>query len=526
MREFLLRSTSPMLTTRIVLLAPMAMLACTEAIAQSPSVLDLQNAYHIGIYSIEVNTPGGAVTARSAEGTMSLNSAGLMTGTFSGVELTPSSATFSPQFWNATYAVHPNGEMVFDFNPTNPGTDLLAMWANTDGSVLHTTRQDSTAEAVTIIAIEKGVGLSTATLNGTYSISGHSVRFFNGVPNVLSNWGTISFDGLGTASYNQTLLLQTPTNTSTIPSVGSAPYSVGPDGRLNLNGAIGGVRADGEAWYVIFGDTLTGGTVQITAGVKIGASYNHNSLAGRHSVATTSLALGVGPSLPQCKTDYGELSLDATSASTGIFSSQGVTVSGTPSGVAVNSLAFSGTSNLLANGELNLNGAGRNLAVGFSSDGAFFTGREVGNTPNFVFGMRQCLVSSAYGSGTAGTGSITPTLGMKTFPILGNSGFQLIVNNAVGGGVGVVVLSAAPSPGLAALGGTILIDPLAIGYSATILLSGLPGVAGDGAQATAIPIPANPALNGFQMFAQGMILDPAGSAGFAMTNGFEIVICN
>jgi hypothetical protein len=65
-----------------------------------------------------------------------------------------------------------------------------------------------------------------------------------------------------------------------------------------------------------------------------------------------------------------------------------------------------------------------------------------------------------------------------------------------------------------------------------LILNGVPvsrggsaGAPGDGAASIPFSVPNDPALDGFELFWQLVTVDPAGPAGFAMSEGFALRFC-
>ncbi|MCB9878047.1 MAG: hypothetical protein H6835_10640 [Planctomycetes bacterium] len=125
----------------------------------------------------------------------------------------------------------------------------------------------------------------------------------------------------------------------------------------------------------------------------------------------------------------------------------------------------------------------------------------------------------SYGAGLNGSGNIAPVLVGNGCPVPGAT-LDLHVSSALGGGVGVlgfgVFQIAVPL-----FGGTLLTTPDVI---TTILLGGTPFASGQGAVTVPFAVPADPAVSGLQLFAQGAVLDPGAIQGVSLTSGLQIVI--
>jgi len=142
-----------------------------------------------------------------------------------------------------------------------------------------------------------------------------------------------------------------------------------------------------------------------------------------------------------------------------------------------------------------------------------------------------CVVLSArseaqtpYGTGTAGAGGYTPTL-TCTQPYMGNGGFSLNVNSALGGAPAWLAVSLAPAAGMFA-GANLLVDltPAQLFLVQAQLLGGPVGVPGAGYWSLPYPLsmPANPALAGLTLYAQVGIDEGNGS--WAATSGLAITL--
>ena len=125
---------------------------------------------------------------------------------------------------------------------------------------------------------------------------------------------------------------------------------------------------------------------------------------------------------------------------------------------------------------------------------------------------------SEYGTGLAGTGGVVPHLGSTGCPDVGKT-VTVRVEQAVGGGFGLLVLGSAPAS-LPVFGGTLLVAP--IDATAIFSCSGTPGVSAAGAFALPLPV-TNPALIGQALYLQACLLDAFAVQGLAITNGLRLV---
>jgi hypothetical protein len=122
-----------------------------------------------------------------------------------------------------------------------------------------------------------------------------------------------------------------------------------------------------------------------------------------------------------------------------------------------------------------------------------------------------------YGAGLAGTGGLVPVLGGSGCPARGQR-FTLETSNGRGGTAGLLVIGSSRAS-IPLLGGTLLVDVLGVSTGIAVTLTGASGQAGRGAASVPIQVPDAAALTGSSMHMQGLLLDPAASAGVAMTAG-------
>lgn len=499
-----------------------SLVVCAIATSQSQaSVLDLQRSFHIGVYSATIAAPGGAVSLFMQVGGMDLTPAGALSGLFDSWEMTAGGTVFTPNDpFAGTYVVRPDGNAVFDLDPSHPGTNLVGLWIAPDGSLVHTARANQDPEAISVLAVAKSSGKTLASLNGTYRYSGQFLHLVGGALQTTSSWGVVTFDGIGGYTASGTEMHATAAGTTTSPNANTGTYTVAPDGAVTIGGDRGGVSDDGQLVFGMFASP-GGAELGITIAVKVGQSYDLHDLTGRYGLHGQGYTLGTGPALPRSTTRFGEFGFAATSTTLGTWTTNGVLAEGTPLGATLSPWSPSGLATLSSTGTLQLTASANAMTFDVSANGRYLVGRELGNNTNLLFASRQCAVAVAYGVGTAGTGGQVPSLGMKTFPMLGNSNWSLRIANGIGGGIGVLPIGFAAAPGIPALGGTIFLDPTAVGFIPLVVLNGALGVPGAGQALTTLALPTTPSLAGIQLFAQGLILDNAAPAGFSMSNAFR-----
>jgi len=135
-----------------------------------------------------------------------------------------------------------------------------------------------------------------------------------------------------------------------------------------------------------------------------------------------------------------------------------------------------------------------------------------------------CTVPAHYGAGTTGTGGVVPTLATSDFARLGSTSFRVDLVDARGGAPVVLALGAAPIS-IPLLGGTVLVSPIPFLITTFAASSPPAGASCVGVASFPLPIPGDPALLGGAVFLQGLVVDPVGPFGFALTDGLQVVVC-
>ncbi len=139
--------------------------------------------------------------------------------------------------------------------------------------------------------------------------------------------------------------------------------------------------------------------------------------------------------------------------------------------------------------------------------------RPAGIYFNIPFGAQP------FGDGSAGTGNEVPRLVGNDSLNIGSS-FTLSITDALGGAFGFLALGGPDSKtSIPLAGGNLLIDP--IDLIVPIRLEGALNAAGAGTLSINCPIPDEPALLGFNINLQALIIDPGSATGVAWTNGVE-----
>ena len=133
-----------------------------------------------------------------------------------------------------------------------------------------------------------------------------------------------------------------------------------------------------------------------------------------------------------------------------------------------------------------------------------------------------CPSPLALGTGTPGTGGITPVLVASGGSAqVGNASFGLTVAAARGGAPALLILNAVETA-IPFAGGTIFVLPGAV---IPLTLGGPVGVPGAGFATVPLAIPNDPSLVGATVSSQSGILDPAANSSVALTAGLRVTVC-
>lgn len=122
-----------------------------------------------------------------------------------------------------------------------------------------------------------------------------------------------------------------------------------------------------------------------------------------------------------------------------------------------------------------------------------------------------------YGFGKPGTGGLTPQMSGSGMPFPGNVPL-LNVSNGLGGAAGALFVGSGQGS-IPAMGGTLLVWPLALANPLPLVLGGTPGTPGVGSTTFPLTVPLNPSLVGALLTFQALFLDPGATVGISMTNG-------
>lgn len=162
---------------------------------------------------------------------------------------------------------------------------------------------------------------------------------------------------------------------------------------------------------------------------------------------------------------------------------------------------------------------GRAIAA---SDNAILIGSAGSSANGILSGAVNVFRSGAsqeeYGAGTPGTDGFVPRVSLVGCAAP-NTGFDIVVNDGIGGGLGLLVWSDQPAA-FPILGGTLLVN-VPILNQLPHQLGGSIGVGGEGSFAFPASV-ANEGVAGFKFYMQAGYLDAEGPSGFSFSTGLEI----
>lgn len=144
--------------------------------------------------------------------------------------------------------------------------------------------------------------------------------------------------------------------------------------------------------------------------------------------------------------------------------------------------------------------------------------------------LPPCPFFQTSGSGTPGTGGLVPQLSATGgTPRLGNHSYALEIANARGGALAIIETSFAPFGSGGTGGGVgpfLQILPIAGGGRLHAgVLSGTPGMAGQGQATVPFPISGDPTWIGLTLYAGAAVRDPMASGGTALSPILTALIC-
>ncbi|MCR9247104.1 MAG: hypothetical protein NXI31_18890 [bacterium] len=514
-------------TTRLAAFAAFAAVPLAAQGPIGPSVLDLNASYHVGIYSAAIDVPSGAVRLLAQFGDAGFQPTGMFAGALDTWEWTTAGGQFTPNDpFGGEYHVAPDAILELDLDPSNPGTDVIEMLFDPGAEVFHTARYELDPESLSLLALRKSTGLNNSVLNGTYRYFSQYMEFNNGQLETAADRGVMTINGAGGIAVNGVVdLFDSAGQVTQFPMVGSANYTVAPDGELTVNGFPGAVSSNGELFFILVG-SQTSSEVGLTIAVRQGATLDLRDLAGRYGVHGQGHLLG-GLGGPENFTDLGGLELRAATATAGAWAYSGETVDGDATGQVIGPATGAGACTLSpATGVLTMTDASGSIEFAFSDSGRFASGRVIENNSNLFFALRSCPENSDFGTATAGTGGIEPELGMRTFPTLGNASWRYALIEGLGGAPAILAIGFRPAAaGIPLSGGLLWLDPTRIVANPFVVLGGPAGVGGAGAVDVPLPIPSGASFARIKLFAQALVLDGAAAGGVSMSRGFAVQFC-
>jgi hypothetical protein len=168
-----------------------------------------------------------------------------------------------------TYTLGANGLLVLDLNPSSPGTDTFRCRIDSTRDIIVSADLEFGAPDF-LVGVRRGSGMSTADLAGEYYIVSSSLEVDLGPnpgqpgnPEDLRGRGVVTdavFSGAGTWSESGTAREFGPSGGTFGAVTDGGPYSVNPNGTLNLGaGTTGAISPDGSFGFALSIDTATWG---------------------------------------------------------------------------------------------------------------------------------------------------------------------------------------------------------------------------------------------------------------------------
>ncbi|MEM7307316.1 MAG: hypothetical protein AAF682_11630 [Planctomycetota bacterium] len=414
-----------------------------------------------------------------------------------------------------TYTLAPDGVASLLVDPPDP----VELGYRFDHGVL-ISNVGSNAEPAFLVAVRKAT--TAPAVAGTYTVGRFSHLHGAGGLVAAAELGTLVVTAGGAWSETGQRHELSPTGTTNTTYSRSGTLTVGADGGLVVQPGArqGAITADGE---LLFWDEDAGLETGMTFATRQGGTHSIAGLQGAWEVTAIGTEQGPAAGLPLTFSFGSHLSADG--AGTAVLNGSGAELS--PSGSSTFPIAQTGVLLTDATGGLTYTASGTAVAGGLSAGERFGVLVDV-TTPgkiDLVLLMRTCVAPLAYGAGLAGTGGVVPQLGSTGgLPTAGNAAFGLRVEQGVGGGAGLLVVTNLPAPGLPFAGGGLWVGgaPLLVqGFA----LGGAVGAAGAGSATVPLPVPAGSSLVGADLHAQGFVLDGALPGGLALTPGLAFEVC-
>lgn len=493
-------------------------------------VLPLDGRYRIGsVYSEFTSNcaaSGNTPEIGSTRGEVVFGIDGRLVFTGTSHEVCPNGQfTSSPEAGAGRYLVGDDGRVTIDLAPASPGRDTFTMFLRSDAALAVGAGKvcEETPELLVMVALSGG--MSNNSLAGTYRVA--RLYLANANPHVTrGDAGRASFQAAGTYTETGTRREVSPGGVvNTAPYSTNGTFQVAADGSLASNtSGWGAVTADAEMFFWV---VRAGNAVELTLGVREGASYTRGLLRGEWGTFRLDHDLGSGATRPGViATEYGTAGLDLVSSGSlgwdyGRMESQPASPHG------CRDVSASGTWSLGGPGVLTLTPSGDlSFDLAASGDGTCAVGITArSGSVGLCVALARCAWPQRFGRATAGTSGFAPSLfSLGGFPRVGNQSFALLVAGGLGGAPGAVLTSLGDAPGLALFGGTVWIDPARLALQFPIALSGPPAVPGVGAAGLFLPLPATPSAAGLRLVSQTFLIDPGAPAGIAMSPGLDVTV--
>ena len=416
------------------------------------------------------------------------------------------------------FDVNNQGLLTLDFASGTQAGRTASWYLSADTTIAFEGRLGTESENYASVAIMLSSGQSNDSLKGDYFVARMEMANPDGNYRQRIDRGLITFDGEGAYtesgfrndnSFGQFALLTT--------YQANGEYDVQSDGLIVMPNHEGAVSPDGELFFWLRRDVETR-EASLTIGVRKGSNYTQNLAAGTWGFAEYRNEVAIGAAL---ETDFGQMTLSPSTALGGVANGSMLQVSTSPTGSSASLETISGFYTLQNDGSF-FTGSG--LTGGMGSKGTLFVaGTFTGQGGGIVLGSLRCPWPVPYGQSTPGTNGTPPLLTQTSFSYLGNSDYGIRIRRTLGSTNGALMLSSGVSAGIPLLGGTIWLDPsTVIAFPLAIGGSPVPGV---GSATLAVPLPANPLLEGQQLVAQGFVVDPGAPNGLAMTLAMVIDLC-
>jgi len=418
-----------------------------------------------------------------------------------------------------TYGLATDGTLTLTLGPT----EMLELAMRFDHGLI-TNQDGATISPGILVAVRQAA--SPPPVAGSYTV----VRFVheNGPAglDVVLELGTLTVGGGGAWTESGLRHTVTPTGTTDTTYSASGTLAAAADGTLLVQPGArnGAASADGE---LLFWAEDQGSDAGVTFAVRQGGAHTAAALGGRWNTTQMGTERDLGSGLPRAWGLGSQGSVDgvtgaATFTGTGAeISAAGITPfpvfeAGSLATDAVGALTWT---SVTSPGPPFFGGLAQSESLAVIGD------VQTPDTAEVILLWNLCVAPIAYGVGSPGTGGFVPELSaLGGLPQVGNPGFALRVEQGVGGGAGLLLVTAQPAPGLPFAGGTLWVAGTPIVLQA-FSLSGASGAAGAGSATIPLPLPGGASLIGADFHAQAVVLDSGATGGLAFTQGLGIEIC-